>query len=863
MARRALEVLLPPELLSQHRLGRWLSWLFKAGGLSANELVAATVIGHTTHDVQLRQFVNDILDAHLQPVQVSDGRLFSNSGTWPKISSGARTFREILLGQCTVEQFRERVRREAFSTEVSDHVLFRYIGPTFSEALIANTLGTDGREFDTRGTTVELRTSDFLTSYAQCLDKSALQHLFKMVPGYERSGRLRAIAANAHRMAVPEIQQAIEYIFESPSNLFSDPDSTLAALRAVAPHLTSNRLAKFTSRSSRWEEDYWQHWMILENIAPRLSRDVTTTTIRTALSELSIQGSLRQLQGVAVLAAQLDSAERLPVLQQVKQWSDRIGDLLKRYEIVEDMSARMSWGYYRRIRNRAMDQVRHAIRSEALTSADRNRLILLLPFAERTTAMLRHRQSITIEDEDGEPHIRSAVRTVSYSLYRTRFILSLLRILSWLSFVPIMLLGALTDGANNVIVKKFHGFLSDQVLSWMNQIMDDTSAVPFGPVSSAISFPMDKFVQRIQARVENGRTGDISDRLLESYQRAWGVPAPAGIQALKEDLLQAAELRGSDGYRPAIINLFSRHYVSLRRCVLYRHQVHADALTLFDDVPSEIITSALDGLLEETQNRSSLHFEEEATLVVLAPVLARLAPEYLPVVASIVEDNARWDISYHSTAIVLANLSEYSKGTDQQQYLTSAVRMALRQYEGKEHTCGIVLKHAAEFASPALLPIVATYLRDCWAGDTLGDEYYAAMVAIARRLPDDISILNLIWPIVERTKNTSLANIIVENASPHLDVNWIVRLFVFTARDTDGLRGVAGVALRKQWRQQSRDDQLEMLDRVLRQTCDLPRPVFLDQISWLWGTFASLGTSRNRTAYGLTSAILDVGDWWP
>ena len=830
MGRKAIDFLLNFTSTSKRRLGYWSSpwhvndWF----ALTDNELIAGLLIGHHTSDGFLKQYVQQLItDVIAFSEKEGENSTYYNRKV-KELLTGFHAFQELLEGSIDLEIFLEHLENQDIHFTEDDFILLPYFNN--SEKLIAHVLQRRGINdiYETgSGHAVSLRESNFLSLYAQSLADEDLGRLFSMIPGFETSGRLRAIVNNIHRMPSYVIQRSITFMLNADFSYQINLNSlnSLKALKLVAPYLTVSHISRYLQRDT-W--DYWEEWWTFEHIAPYLNQDVVAIAIKQVIESIARNDNVSRLQKAVVLAERLDQQERTAILQQIQQYTNKIGDLPIRFKIVDNMSYHVGWIRGRQLRSQSISQVNALLTTSTLSTAKQYELILLLPFWKRTGGLLKLRHSI-LENEDNQG--KGALLVIVYSIYRIRFVLIVLRIIVYFSFY---------------IFARF-----PFAINMLNKILADTDGIPMGKLSSWFAKSIYKSLKRDS--ITDGVRGSAYYKGSNSFQQE--------LLILKNDLTKSATLPDEASYQNSIQKIFNHSYITLAECIRNPKMLHQESLSIFSDISTDIITPALDVLFDELIH---LDISEIAgTLISFIPKLALHRPNYLSAIAKFTEQKASYDGEYHAGAIILSYIAKYTSNASQEKYLHSALQMAKRRYENRQWTCGIVLTQASQYVPTSLLPTIATYLKVCRFEKKLDARYEAAMQAFSKRLPEDISLLKDIWPIVEQTGNTAVANAIIAETSPFLDKKWLVRMLLFSLHQPDGLDITSGSALRDRWKELPMAVQLEMFNEVLKGACDLPRPIFLQRITWFWQTFASMGENKKSLANSMASSILEVGEWLP
>lgn len=844
-AQCALLFMFPQSRESQDFYGRW--WPRVGFQLCRDELVAAMILTKTVSDLSLRNTTTRLIYDHLDGVDLPHYFQLKES-----IRAELKTFFEVLNNEYSSTRMQDLLDRKAVNFEIADTInitdalLLRFMPPAAAFTAANHCLSPYPR-YESHGAT--LRSSPTtLAHVAEALAPDHLAWLLQWAEGSEKSGRLRAIAASGARMPPDTAQRALDFVFTWRGDSYSEPrpdrlssniDSSMAALKSLAPHIGAHRLSTFIMPAWSGQPRDFEASMMLEELLNCLPPSTVDTAMITASAALQYEYEIGIAESTVLLASRMPPHQRLPIYRHLLDQSTYIGDLAGRIELVDNLTFIYSGRSRRRqIEQRMLGQVRHELKNPSLSPLRRSVYTARLPFRERMQDQLRRRRD-TIAQGEPAPHLW---RLIGSETYRSRPVLGFLRFVA-------NLVGFVIVCTDMLRGNKAHGLSLDSPLqNTVLKILQDAAHLPLDRATVAVAKRAYECGQKFSARHDA--------ELFPLLKRLSYPPEPTRLDALHAALLEISEVSDQGARRRRLQAFFEQDFVYLATCIDYAPTLRAEVQRRFLDLLPGICAEALDALSDTLPSDFQV-----STLVVLTPVVAQLLPTRLHEIAKVAVRHGTWSDAYHRSAVLLSYVACCARSNGEQLgYIEQALEIANRRHDVSERqwTCGIVLSDAASYVSDDMLPVLARHFVTYQTDKLLNEYYEKALLDLAHRIGSDMAILEIVWPLVRKMDKRAGAFIVT--VSPGLDVTWTTEVLTFILRSlpnaTEAMKAVRSHAL-----DLPAIPRLQVLDDVVHRLVDLARPQFIECAAYLTPILESLGTDESITQ--VAEALLDVGDWWP
>lgn len=812
--------------------------------LTQSYFVAMIVLAHFSLDTEIKKKIGKLLEEKFVPLQPSP-----DHGLWGIGAKRHHTilalYKTVFMGETDEEIARQITAGEIEIKKEKDYPLFCLLGPKSMKAIIEQLYakGEITNLWAGRG----IRSSPYyLAAVATQLPDENLDWIMKIAGGndldyedYRRGehfdmeewGRLRAIATVADRLSPAHCQDYARFVIER--RLFSF-DSSLEAVKSLADNLSTKLVESLLQGYD------WRKWLLLEQINALLNPEVRAVVRQKLYTDLQkTTYHIMMAQSLVVLSADLGAKQSEPISKLVLDKASFIADLPTRMETVNVYFSRATnkSRHWRHVLNRQ-------VRKEALaltTSTYPTHILSHLSFRYRVKVLYRFR--------------REAAHILGMSLSR-RDILKLAIIESnQLRQTMQFLLLVFAVLVSKLSKKPKHRF---SIAHWFNSILErfEYSEWLFslqgwiGDVSVT-----NKTTRWVVAKwlSENGSDQEVDDVDETNRYKTFLDFVLPDIENIDDK--SAVEQRETwANFYSALRSLGhkNRDQMDLGR---YRQIMRQYGPEIWCNFPRELYEAALQAVMTDDDRDG----EHRNNLLALLPGIAAYCPDMLP--------NWREQISHFwrptNKAILLTAVGNYLPQKGQRDVIEEAFIISMKDHDRNDAdwSCGLILQEVAQYAEDSLLPFVAQCFVKYHKRDSLSEPWRDAIMLMAQRIGTRMELIEILWPLIQKMENYSLAAFI-KTVAPNLDRENVIKLLILTSEmDTqnDWRLADAYVSLRTRWRELAKDDGFVIWCDFLHEISVLTRADFLRRIGWFSGVVEDLGGQVAVEQVG--DSILEVSQW--
>jgi hypothetical protein len=327
------------------------------------------------------------------------------------------------------------------------------------------------------------------------------------------------------------------------------------------------------------------------------------------------------------------------------------------------------------------------------------------------------------------------------------------------------------------------------------------------------------------------------------------VRPPETVLELKPEIARIAKLNDPLQQRDEIRGFSEKKGLTLGWWLQNKKDLWIHGAEIWKDFPDDHFENAI------TDNGEMLNGHQQSiTFIILVPAIAAYRPDLIPLVQQMIGASEY----YWGAAAAYSCLAFFLRGEQQRTIIELALITAAKDFDDAQEACGMVLETVTEVVPRALLPFIAQSFVDYSKGNELKKRYREALYVMASRIEDQMWLLDILWPVVQKLDSSAGSFII--GASSHLDREWLTKFLIFSFQTFGNRAGTAYSNLCDRWLQLPRSEALMVWNDFLHYLSGRPRHELLYSLSWFSKVIIYLG--KQEAAEDTANSILHVSDWW-